>query len=116
MARNPCDIDNGRIAGKAAYVYPTVYIGDDQFGDRKRLCNEHCAELLSVLRLKVDNNLQRNCCWNACTSPLGVAATAYAYVTVYDPASQRQDFGGGVCAACLPGLAATMLVDLSQRG
>lgn len=116
MSRFPCSACEHRIAGKAAYVYPTVYIGDDQLGDRQRLCNRCCAELLDTLRASITNDLDRGCCWKRHAGKGDPQAAAYAYVTLYDPGSVRADFGGPVCEKCLGPTAATMLVELPQRG
>ena len=116
MARNPCDACRGRIAGKAAYLYPTVYIGDDQFGERLRLCEKCEQETLSQLGRTIDNDGRLACCVKSHEGPSGVQAEGYCYATVYTPSSDRTDFGGPVCATDLPLAAAVMRVGLPQRG
>lgn len=116
MSRFPCSACDDRIMGKAAYVYPSIYIGDDQLGERQRLCARCADELLKSLRSEITNDLARGCCWKRHSGQGEPQAAAYAYVTVYDPKSEREDFGGPVCDKCLGLAAATMLTDCSGRG
>lgn len=111
MSRFPCQACDHRIMGKAAYVYPTVYIADEQYGERLRLCAGCADELLAELKRSITNDLDRGCCWDKHHGE-DPQAVAYAYATMYSPKSERADFGGPVCADCLGPTAATMLVGL----
>lgn len=116
MARFPCGSCTGPIRGKAFYAYPTVYVQDDQFGERLRLCEKCAQETLLSMGRRVTNKLDGNCCFIEHSGPTPATAAGYAYLTIYDRASDRQDFGGPVCANDLPVVAAMMRVGLPQRG